>query len=717
MSKKPGVYMKVVLSVVALLLVLDVVGFPGNVLVRQAMATIGTITGQGTINYLSRFAGASGSPVNVIGDSIVYDDGSNHIGINTASPGSTLDVKGTLRLSGATSGYVGFAPATAAGSTTYTLPSADGTNGYQLTTNGTGTLSWAAAGSGGSSQWTTTGSDIYYNTGKVGIGTATPDTRLDLNGGTISMGALGAAGEIRFRTTFANNASGGSGLTAADHDGANVDGLNIYGHDGVSIFTHQTERVTVQYGGNVGIGTTGPANKLELGSGSMSFYYGDVSGYGTNAQLGRISAQGDNYHGSSATNSSSEIRFLTGSANYYKGQIAFYTNNVDSTAGAAVERMRIKEDGNVGIGTTSPGAKLEVAGVVSAATGATGGFRSTTFTAGQNLIWAFGNAPGYGFSYKQGGSDDIRFHFGDFNSPQFLIRQDGNVGIGTTTPSTALQVNGTVTATTFSGSLSGNATSATTAGAAYPYRVGGVVMQMNWSGQGGQPTWLWGGNDGTNFYVYNPSNFSVNYATTAGNVSSLAGTWTGLNYFVGNCNTASCSNPSLMVFSTGGNGATMSFHRGGYYAVNMGLDSDNVLRIGGWSAAANRWQLDMSGNETIPGYITAAGGFFYSDIRLKKNIVPLQNGLQTILALQGVRFNWKDSGKAGIGLIAQDVEKVLPELVTTNSATGLKSVEYGNIVAPLIESVKELKQESDAKDKKIAQLENEIKEIRQTLAK
>ena len=633
MSKKPGVYMKVVLSVVALLLVLDVVGFPGNVLVRQAMATIGTITGQGTINYLSRFAGASGSPVNVIGDSIVYDDGSNHIGINTASPGSTLDVKGTLRLSGATSGYVGFAPATAAGSTTYTLPSADGTNGYQLTTNGTGTLSWAAAGSGGSSQWTTTGSDIYYNTGKVGIGTATPDTRLDLNGGTISMGALGAAGEIRFRTTFANNASGGSGLTAADHDGANVDGLNIYGHDGVSIFTHQTERVTVQYGGNVGIGATAPNSPLDV------------------------------------------------------------VNSVNQQESTAVQR------GVFHVASTYAGTGANMA--VFENTNAAGGSQLDIFTAAQYVTGL------------QARENQVT---GAVKS-LVLNPVGGNVGIGTTTPSTALQVNGTVTATTFSGSLSGNATSATTAGAAYPYRVGGVVMQMNWSGQGGQPTWLWGGNDGTNFYVYNPSNFSVNYATTAGNVSSLAGTWTGLNYFVGNCNTASCSNPSLMVFSTGGNGATMSFHRGGYYAVNMGLDSDNVLRIGGWSAAANRWQLDMSGNETIPGYITAAGGFFYSDIRLKKNIVPLQNGLQTILALQGVRFNWKDSGKAGIGLIAQDVEKVLPELVTTNSATGLKSVEYGNIVAPLIESVKELKQESDAKDKKIAQLENEIKEIRQTLAK
>ncbi len=79
-----------------------------------------------------------------------------NVGIGNNSPGSTLDVKGTFRLSGSTSGYVGFSPAAAAGSTTYTLPSADGTSGQQLTSNGSGTLSWAAAGSGGSG-WGLTG--------------------------------------------------------------------------------------------------------------------------------------------------------------------------------------------------------------------------------------------------------------------------------------------------------------------------------------------------------------------------------------------------------------------------------------------------------------------------------------------------------------------------------------------------------------------------------
>lgn len=72
-----------------------------------------------------------------------------NVGINQTSPGSALDVKGTLRLSGSTSGYVGLAPAAAAGSVTYTLPTADGSAGQMLQTNGAGTLSWGAAGGGG----------------------------------------------------------------------------------------------------------------------------------------------------------------------------------------------------------------------------------------------------------------------------------------------------------------------------------------------------------------------------------------------------------------------------------------------------------------------------------------------------------------------------------------------------------------------------------------
>jgi hypothetical protein len=93
-----------------------------------------------------------------------------------------------------------------------------------------------------------------------------------------------------------------------------------------------------------------------------------------------------------------------------------------------------------------------------------------------------------------------------------------------------------------------------------------------------------------------------NAATVTNGVYTNAGnTLTGTNLFQSNLGTTSgsLSSPSLQAWATGTNAAFMSFHRSGSFAVNMGLDSDNVLRIGGWSAAANRWQLDMSGNQYL----------------------------------------------------------------------------------------------------------------------
>ncbi len=137
-------------------------------------------------------------------------------------------------------------------------------------------------------------------------------------------------------------------------------------------------------------------------------------------------------------------------------------------------------------------------------------------------------------------------------------------------------------------------------------------------------------------------------------------------------------------FEIGGGGvgaATMSLHRTGF-AVNMGLDTDNVFRIGGWSAGANRLQMDMSGNLTMAGNVTA-----FSDRRLKENIVTIKYALDTVKSMRGVAFT-KD-GAAGIGVIAQEVQEVLPQVVQEN-ANGILSVAYGNIVGVLIEAIKEL---------------------------
>ena len=104
-----------------------------------------------------------------------------------------------------------------------------------------------------------------------------------------------------------------------------------------------------------------------------------------------------------------------------------------------------------------------------------------------------------------------------------------------------------------------------------------------------------------------------------------------------------------------------------------------------------------------------------SDIRLKDNISSLTNSLSIINKLQGVSFTWKNDhlNKPVYGLIAQDVERILPEVVNTNDFENeqgfkQKSIHYDGIVPHLIESVKELTSENNLLKDKINSLENKI---------
>ncbi|MCA9356830.1 tail fiber domain-containing protein [Candidatus Nomurabacteria bacterium] len=125
---------------------------------------------------------------------------------------------------------------------------------------------------------------------------------------------------------------------------------------------------------------------------------------------------------------------------------------------------------------------------------------------------------------------------------------------------------------------------------------------------------------------------------------------------------------------------------------NVGIGNENPF-----------YKLDVNGT------IRSSDGILYSsDIRLKRNVSTIPSALEKILGLRGVTYNWKDETKSRavqIGLIAQEVEKEFPEVVSTDE-NGMKSVNYASLVAPLIEAVKE-------QQKEIEMLKNQVKVLQE----
>ena len=126
-------------------------------------------------------------------------------------------------------------------------------------------------------------------------------------------------------------------------------------------------------------------------------------------------------------------------------------------------------------------------------------------------------------------------------------------------------------------------------------------------------------------------------------------------------------------------------------AVNGGANSSLSVLFTGITAG----QLTSANTHTALLYNPSIGTLFATDFdstsdeRLKKNIKPIEGALNKVSKLVGVEFDWVNTDKKSIGVIAQQVEEVVPELVHTNSK-GYKSVSYGNLVALLIEAIKEL---------------------------
>ena len=131
-----------------------------------------------------------------------------------------------------------------------------------------------------------------------------------------------------------------------------------------------------------------------------------------------------------------------------------------------------------------------------------------------------------------------------------------------------------------------------------------------------------------------------------------------------------CNSNIFYVLRGSGNNSTTWAQYGGYWPLEINLENNNA---------------------TFGGSITAAGDVTaFSDARIKKNVNTIEKALDKVLQLRGVSYQRTDieSDKTHIGVIAQEIEKILPEVVSENDKGNL-SVAYGNIVGILIEAIKE----------------------------
>jgi hypothetical protein len=114
--------------------------------------------------------------------------------------------------------------------------------------------------------------------------------------------------------------------------------------------------------------------------------------------------------------------------------------------------------------------------------------------------------------------------------------------------------------------------------------------------------------------------------------------------------------------------------------------------------------LDVHGDISASGNVTA-----YSDVTLKDNIEIISNALNKVAQICGVtytRTDLEDKLKRHTGVIAQEIESVLPEAVMTD-ANGIKSVAYGNVIGLLIEAIKELDNKVDSLQKQLDEKNND----------
>jgi hypothetical protein len=468
--------------------------------------------------------------------------------------------------------------------------------------------------------------------GNVGINTSAPGAKLE------TFNDVGGVNALRLNTNFAS--------------GNYVD-INPYisgvSNGGYSVSLNGVIQQVISYGGNFGIGTTAPSQRLDVSfedtttnrtapvnvaaiTATSQANGGPVfTGFGPALVFRSESYDGTTYAGPRVRMAINDDSISTTAGS----TLAF---DVTATKGAApTEAMQINPSGNVGIGTDSP---TSLSGYKALTLNAvTGTF--TDYKENGTLRLRIGGD--LGAAFINGSSGTLRFLTGDVD--RMRIDSNGNVLVGRTS--------GTGAKLDVYNSGSGDAT----------VRIGNA-QNGNTTDVGKQGVTPYGATGAGEGFLYAGTSISIMADTGAGIIKFSAG---------GNTERMRISAPGYLEFPNS------TFSRPG---------STGQYIVG--AANGGFYQQDGTNYYTV----TTSGGST-SDATLKKDVQQLENALAKICAVRGVSFEFieqplstSDCGTQ-IGVIAQEIEAQFPEIVVTHE-NGTKAVRYDRLVAPLIEAIKEL---------------------------
>ena len=575
--------------------------------------------------------------------------------------------------------------------------------------------------SGGASNTVSTQKMTIKADGKVGIGTPSPSAKLSIfdedagqpmlqvrNYSAAATGSFGNAHSVELRSATSTTTHG----VLIQHYENNIARRSLDVADSNGIFASFVQ-------GKVGIGTTSPASHLEVFNATAPVI---SLGYNGGTNNGGSIDWNLNVVGTPLT-----AQIAAKDDGNYRMNMIFSTKTSASGSSGMTERMRIDPSGRVMIGTTTEGRAGEGADMLTiGATSNNSGMTMRSGTSGYGSIYFSDGTSGtdeYKGYLQYGHATDV-LHIAAGGSTVMNLK-GGKVAIGGNfTPSNQLEIQGGGYDQLRIGSNHTDNTNKTAGIVSTTYTNQSVSLFQMFN-QNGSNSVYYGSADGAhrglqNHYFY----VNTNYNSTSGhklayNIKASGGgghEW----HTQSNSNAkklALHNGEGLWLYNNGGSGYS-SYGTGAALRVtelSHNQSSVHYIEIGGNLPGYTAGQynclktdlgdLHFAAGGTYTGYISSGGTFTdISDVREKENIVTITNATAKLKQLRGVYHTWKDTENRGtdttIGLIAQEVEAVVPEVVTTSNPTslntpasdtaGLKGVAYAKLVPLLIETIKEL---------------------------